>query len=115
VMKVYNKPDEQYMQAVAKLGQPEPLPDYAGRMPVLNERGKTHGDFTANGEIMQATKMLWRVHPGWQKLPPYAREALEMNAHKVGRILCGKWDTKDHWVDIAGYANLVAERCEEDR
>ena len=78
---------------------------------VLNERGSTHGDFTENGAIMQQLKDTVRTHPGWQKLAPFQREALEMIQHKIGRILCGDHNYYDHWRDIAGYAKLVEERC----
>lgn len=77
---------------------------------LLAERGKTHGDFTDTAQIIQETKDLWRMHPGWLKLSAVQRETLEMNAHKVGRILCGDPNTKDHWDDIAGYAVLVSQR-----
>jgi len=39
-------------------------------------------------------------------------EALEMIVHKIGRIVNGDPDVTDHWVDIAGYATLIAERLE---
>ncbi len=39
-------------------------------------------------------------------------EALEMIIHKVGRIVNGNPDKIDHWIDIAGYAKLVAMRLE---
>lgn len=39
-------------------------------------------------------------------------EALEMIAHKVGRILNGDPAYSDSWVDIAGYAKLVADRLD---
>lgn len=46
--------------------------------------------------------------------PPSAQadavEALEMIAHKIGRILNGDPGYADSWVDIAGYAQLVADR-----
>jgi hypothetical protein len=38
------------------------------------------------------------------------RESLEMNQHKVARILAGNPDEPDHWFDIAGYATLVHQR-----
>lgn len=77
----------------------------------LAARGSTHGDFTCNGEIMQRLKLDMRNHPGWEKLAPFQREALEMIQHKVGRILCGNPNFADHWHDIAGYAKLAEERC----
>jgi hypothetical protein len=78
---------------------------------VLNERGTTHGDFRANGAIMQKLKEAMHEEYGWTRLLPYQREALEMIQHKIGRILCGDPNYYDHWRDIAGYAKLVEERC----
>ena len=39
-------------------------------------------------------------------------EALEMIVHKIGRIVNGNPDKVDHWVDIAGYAKLIADRLQ---
>lgn len=77
---------------------------------ILAERGKTHGDFTDNAEIMQAIKMLMRDTRNWPNLSLVQREALEMIAHKIGRILSGNPNIQDHWDDIAGYAKLASER-----
>ena len=35
-----------------------------------------------------------------------------MILHKIGRILAGDPNHKDHWVDIAGYANLPIKEIE---
>lgn len=78
---------------------------------ILAERGPTHGDFTANADIMQALKVTMRTHVGWGELSLDKREALEMIAHKIGRILCGNPEHRDHWDDIAGYAKLASDRC----
>jgi hypothetical protein len=80
---------------------------------LLAERGKTHGDYTDHAAITQATKDLWRNHPGWARLNACQRETLEMNAHKVGRILAGDPNIPDHWDDIAGYSRLVSQRLPE--
>jgi hypothetical protein len=40
------------------------------------------------------------------------REALEMLAHKTGRILNGDPAYADSWHDIAGYVRLVEQRLE---
>ena len=37
-------------------------------------------------------------------------EAMDMIIHKIGRIINGNPDVVDHWLDIAGYAQLVADR-----
>ena len=81
---------------------------------LLQERGKTHGKYSEHAGITQATKDLWRNHPGWQRLTPSMRESLEMNAHKVGRILAGDPNFADHWDDIAGYSKLVAKQISGD-
>jgi hypothetical protein len=82
---------------------------------LLKERGKTHGLYSDHAAITQATKDLWRSHTGWEKLSPSMREALEMNAHKVGRTLAGNAYFEDHWDDIAGYAKLVANELREHK
>jgi hypothetical protein len=40
-------------------------------------------------------------------------EALDMIAHKIARILNGDPNYADNWIDIAGYATLVANRLEK--
>ena len=42
------------------------------------------------------------------KADDVSRECLDMIAHKLARILGGKWDHIDNWEDIAGYAMLAA-------
>jgi hypothetical protein len=34
-----------------------------------------------------------------------------MIAHKIGRIIAGDPDFRDHWDDLAGYATLIAQKC----
>lgn len=75
---------------------------------LLTERGRTHGKYAEQAVITQQTKDLWRKHPGFDKLTPVQRDVLEMVAHKVGRILAGNPNFKDHWDDIAGYSMLAS-------
>lgn len=77
---------------------------------LLAERQKTHGDFAVHAQITCAIKDLMYDYENWERLHVTQREALDMIAHKIGRILAGDPDFKDHWDDIAGYARLVAER-----
>ena len=78
---------------------------------LLTERGKTHGDFTNHATTTQFLKATMHDSSDWSMLSYVQKEALEMIAHKIGRILAGNPNHKDHWNDIAGYARLVAERC----
>ena len=83
------------------------------RMPVLEERGKRYGDFSAHAKITQDLKFIMQQTIRWNNLNCSQREALEMIQHKIGRILNGDPNYTDSWVDIAGYATLVAERLEQ--
>jgi hypothetical protein len=51
-----------------------------------------------------------RLAGGWGSLRADQREALEMIATKIGRILNGNRDHIDSWHDIAGYAKLIEHR-----
>lgn len=77
---------------------------------VLAERGKGYGKFEDLAEISQALKAAFRAWPNWSRLRQDQREALDMIAVKIGRILNGNPNYPDSWVDIAGYAMLVADR-----
>ncbi len=76
----------------------------------LSERGSRYGPFAEHARIAQAIKSAMADSPNWTKLAPDQREALEMIAHKAGRILNGDPDFHDSWHDIVGYTKLVADR-----
>lgn len=78
----------------------------------LAERGSRYGSFTGHAKITQAIKRAMVDSPNWQDLADDQREALEMLAHKVGRILNGDPDYHDSWHDIIGYTKLVADRLQ---
>lgn len=81
----------------------------AERDPLLEERGKTHGSFAHNAAISQSLKRMFRAE-GFPEHDLH-REALDMIAVKLSRILSGQADFKDHWDDISGYAKLASEIC----
>ena len=76
----------------------------------LAERGKRYGEFAGHAFVSQALKSNITNHHAWVSLADDQREALEMIAHKIARILNGDPDYHDNWHDIAGYATLVANR-----
>lgn len=89
---------------------------------LISERKKTHGDFTYHAMAAQGIKYFMKDFHivdsasdvpvrAWEKLTVIQQESLDMIAHKIGRILAGDPDFRDHWDDIAGYAKLVADRC----
>ena len=80
---------------------------------ILEERGKCYGKFTENSAATQQLKAVIRIYLRRQPvgfIDCDQQEALDMICHKIGRILCGDPHYADSWVDIAGYAQLVADR-----
>lgn len=76
---------------------------------LLNERANTHGRFMDNARNGQALRDLYRGSPHWATMDPVHREALDMMACKISRILSGQSGFADHWADIEGYARLARE------
>lgn len=79
---------------------------------ILDERGKQYGVFAMQAVYAQSLKATMRGHPNYVSLSAYKQEALDMIVHKIARILNGNSSNVDSWVDIAGYATLVAETLE---
>jgi hypothetical protein len=82
---------------------------------ILEERGKRYGKFI---DVAAAT---WAIQENLyehmqleklQSLSPDQSVALDMICHKLARIAVGDADYVDNWVDIAGYAQLVADRLQ---
>lgn len=76
----------------------------------LDERGSRYGKFTGHAAITQSLKHAMHCTVKWSTLDADQKEALEMIAHKIGRILNGDPNYADSWHDIAGYATLVDKR-----
>jgi hypothetical protein len=77
---------------------------------MLQDRRVTHGDFTDHARITQGLKAIVRCEDSWFALNSCQRESVEMILHKIGRILAGDPNFKDHWDDIAGYAKIAGDR-----
>ena len=78
----------------------------------LAERGARYGQFTDHAYITQNLKNVMQKAPSskWKELQNDQKEALEMLAHKIGRILNGDPNYVDSWTDIIGYTRLVEVR-----
>lgn len=99
-----------YAASPVQAGEPEDVVEYPpeGIGATLAERGSRYGSFTEHARITQAIKAAMADSPNWATLDADMREALEMLAHKAGRILNGD----PHYHDIVGYTKLVADRLE---
>lgn len=79
-------------------------------MKVLEEREKTHGNWTKQATTAKDLRTVARL-PG--DIPPPISEALQMICVKLARISQGDACYVDHWEDIAGYATLAARFLKE--
>lgn len=77
----------------------------------LAERGARYGDFTDHARLCQAIKKTMMSEcVAWDLLADVQRQALEVIADKIARILTGDPNYADNWHDIQGYAKLVEDR-----
>ena len=82
---------------------------------ILKERGDRYGEFREHAHISQNLKKIMKDVPKWILMSAAQREALEMIAHKIGRILNGDPNYADSWVDLAGYAQLVVDELNKEK
>jgi hypothetical protein len=82
---------------------------------ILDERGSRYGDFSSNATTTQLIKQAINLGDTTDKLSFYQREALEMIAHKISRIVNGDANYIDSWIDIVGYAQLVIDKLQRDK
>lgn len=77
---------------------------------ILNERGSRYGKFKDHAAVTQQLKQVMFGFKPDLRLDSDQREALEMIAHKIGRIVNGDPNYADSWDDLAGYAKLIGDR-----
>lgn len=94
--------------------EPEVEVKAAGVDAILNERAGNYGSFATQARIAQRLKHVAHTAAGEQgkTFATDQAEALDMIFSKIGRILNGNPNHVDSWVDIAGYAQLVADRLQ---
>ena len=115
---------DQYLQAIegldkAREEQSAPLEiemfDFPDEVDAtLDARALDYGKFIEGAEVMQMLKRVVQaaLNNRDKTLAHDQAEAMDMIIHKIGRIVNGNPDVVDHWLDIAGYAKLVADRLE---
>ena len=77
---------------------------------MLAGRESRYGSFQGHAEISQVIKQVMHsaAKARNKELDSDQLEALDIIAHKIARILNGVPNYADIWIDIAGYATLVA-------
>lgn len=113
--KLRKQAQQQREEVIDRLaGKPLPVPAVTDVNTTLNTRAVNYGTFKDGAALMQAIKRSMAQHAAKhdKTFADDQWEALEMIVHKIGRIVNGNPDVVDHWVDIAGYATLIADRLE---
>lgn len=81
---------------------------------LLDQRGATHGDYRAMSTRIQQIKSVMRMGSKWIDMSEPQKEALELIATKIGRIIEGDPEHLDHWQDLSGYAIKASEFCRKE-
>ena len=79
---------------------------------VLDTRATTYGPFIGVSRMSQRLKHCLQQGDSYHKMDADQREALDMIASKLARIVNGDPEYADSWIDIAGYAKLISDRLE---
>lgn len=80
----------------------------------LAEREVQYGSFANNAAAAQMIKEVFRGARGWAEAQDDVREALDVIATKISRILSTTHEKADSWHDIAGYATLIENRINKE-
>jgi transposase len=81
---------------------------------ILDKRAERYGSFYDLASLAQGLKnvMMTHLQKHNKTLVVDQQEALEFILSKIARITNGDADYADSWLDIAGYAKLVADRLQ---
>ena len=107
-----NQVENQLRKEKSKVDKPVDVQDMNTIDNILAERGSRYGKFETHARITQAIKTAMIDSPNWNTLRDDTREALEMVAHKIGRMLNGDPEYADNVIDIIGYMQLVLDRMQ---
>ncbi len=89
-------------------------PEVSGVGKVLDARAEQYGSFMQSSDTTVRIKGIMHnaVARNAVHLYPDQLQALDMIATKISRIVHGNPNHLDSWIDIAGYATLVADRLQ---
>ena len=94
--------------------QPKPEPEVSGVGKVLDTRAEQYGSFMQSSDTAIRIKGIMHnaIARNEVHLFPDQLQALDMIATKISRIVHGNPNHLDSWIDVAGYATLVADRLQ---
>jgi hypothetical protein len=94
--------------------EPKPEPEVNRVDKVLDTRAEQYGSFMQSSDTVIRIKGIMHnaIARNEVHLYPDQLQALDMIATKISRIVNGNPNHADSWIDIAGYATLVADRLQ---
>jgi uncharacterized protein YdhG (YjbR/CyaY superfamily) len=94
--------------------EPKPEPEVNRVDKVLDTRAEQYGSFMQSSDTVIRIKGIMHnaIARNEVHLYPDQLQALDMIATKISRIVHGNPNHLDSWIDIAGYATLVADRLQ---
>ena len=101
---------------VEEAPKPKPEPEVEAKTnevdKVLDARADQYGSFMQSAEVAIKIKSIMHNSIARKDIHLYPDQllALDMIAVKISRIVGGNAAHRDSWLDIAGYAKLVADR-----
>ena len=114
----FKKESEMSDRAVPRITSVVPAQDQIDSL--LKDRGSKYGSFDRHASLTCGLSDVFYAHMtqynkvAYEKLTDSQREGLHMIFHKLGRIGNGDPNYADSWVDIAGYAKLVADELQKN-
>jgi hypothetical protein len=78
----------------------------------LDERMRDNGPFEDMAQLAQGFKFALRRGKNWETMGPESKEALELIATRLAKILVGDPNEAKHWTDIAALALLRGKALE---
>lgn len=81
----------------------------------LAERGGRYGNFYDHARTAQNLQTMMTTELGWGRLEVDQRQALQVIADKIARILNGDPNYLDNWHNIQGYAKLIEDRLRAEQ
>ena len=105
---------EEVKEWVEEKVEPKPEPEVGGVDKVLDTRGDQYGSFmqSASTAIRIKSAIHDAIYSNDLEVFPDQVLSLDMIAVKISRIVNGDPNHTDSWIDIAGYATLVADRLQ---
>lgn len=79
----------------------------------LEQRKNVHGNYAVSAQMKDDILYRLQTTPNFDDMDAVGRTTLRMIVEKIGRIMYGDWSFVDHWHDIAGYATLMQNHCED--